>query len=224
MRTGRCVIRSQPCNPKPSCNVKPRVIRSRGGCRLRSNRPYGCRAHPRPHHPCSSSSWLGARGPFLTIANLQLPGGSRKKITFAMGHQSSGGYLTPRSPQGRGPLLKAQQWMPPRSGGFAEATLGDGFLKMWLRREPRAGSCVRSDDTNQECIIRQTEDTMTRQPKELEGTCKKFLPYLGTLHVLGTSHTKVRFQHFSCGVRDFYAPSSHSTKRPCDSDNFRFFS
>ena len=29
-----------------------------------------------PHHPCSSSSWLGARGPFLTIANVQLDGGS----------------------------------------------------------------------------------------------------------------------------------------------------
>ena len=29
-----------------------------------------------PHHPCSSSSWLGARGPFLGIANLLLPGGS----------------------------------------------------------------------------------------------------------------------------------------------------
>ena len=29
-----------------------------------------------PHHPCSSSSWLGARGPFLAIGNLQLHGGS----------------------------------------------------------------------------------------------------------------------------------------------------
>ena len=29
-----------------------------------------------PHHPCSSSSWLGARGPFLAIANVQLTGGS----------------------------------------------------------------------------------------------------------------------------------------------------
>ena len=29
-----------------------------------------------PHHPCSSSSWLGARGPFLAIANVLLDGGS----------------------------------------------------------------------------------------------------------------------------------------------------
>ena len=29
-----------------------------------------------PHYPCSSSSWLGARGPFLAIANVQLTGGS----------------------------------------------------------------------------------------------------------------------------------------------------
>ena len=29
-----------------------------------------------PHHPCSSSSWLGARGPFLAIDNVQLPEGS----------------------------------------------------------------------------------------------------------------------------------------------------
>ena len=29
-----------------------------------------------PHRPCSSSSWLGARGPFLAIGNLQLNGGS----------------------------------------------------------------------------------------------------------------------------------------------------
>ena len=29
-----------------------------------------------PHHPCSSSSWLGARGPFLAIANVSLDGGS----------------------------------------------------------------------------------------------------------------------------------------------------
>ena len=56
--------------------------------------------------------------------------GYPRGIELAMGHQSSGGYLTPSSPQGRGPLLKAQQWMQPRSGGVAEATLGDGFLKM----------------------------------------------------------------------------------------------
>ena len=30
-----------------------------------------------PHHPCSSSSWLGARGPFLTIAQSFPYGGSR---------------------------------------------------------------------------------------------------------------------------------------------------
>ena len=30
-----------------------------------------------PHYPCSSSSWLGARGPFLAIANVQLTGGSK---------------------------------------------------------------------------------------------------------------------------------------------------
>ena len=31
-----------------------------------------------PHHPCTSSSRLGARGPLLAIANLQLAGGSMK--------------------------------------------------------------------------------------------------------------------------------------------------
>ena len=31
-----------------------------------------------PHHPCSSSSGLGARGPFLAIANVQLTGGSTR--------------------------------------------------------------------------------------------------------------------------------------------------
>ena len=30
-----------------------------------------------PHHPCTSSSWLGASGPFLAIGNIQLPGGSK---------------------------------------------------------------------------------------------------------------------------------------------------
>ena len=30
-----------------------------------------------PHHPCTSSSRLGARGTLLAIANVQLPGGSR---------------------------------------------------------------------------------------------------------------------------------------------------
>ena len=28
-----------------------------------------------PHHPCSSSSWLGAGGPCLPIANVSLAGG-----------------------------------------------------------------------------------------------------------------------------------------------------
>ena len=35
-----------------------------------------------PHHPCSSSSWLGARGPLLAIANFQLDGGS-SSLLFA---------------------------------------------------------------------------------------------------------------------------------------------
>ena len=29
-----------------------------------------------PHHPCSSSSWLGAKGPFLAMDNLFVDGGS----------------------------------------------------------------------------------------------------------------------------------------------------
>ena len=29
-----------------------------------------------PHHPCTSSRWLGARGPLLAIGNFQLDGGS----------------------------------------------------------------------------------------------------------------------------------------------------
>ena len=29
-----------------------------------------------PHHPCSISSWLRARGTLLAIANVSLPGGS----------------------------------------------------------------------------------------------------------------------------------------------------
>ena len=56
--------------------------------------------------------------------------GYPRGIELAMGHQSTGGYLHSKSPQGRGPSLKARQWMQPRSGGVAEATLGDGFLKM----------------------------------------------------------------------------------------------
>ena len=38
----------------------------------------------RPHHPCSSSSWLGARGTLLAIGNVSLNGGS---ISHAMGRK-----------------------------------------------------------------------------------------------------------------------------------------
>ena len=37
-----------------------------------------------PHHSCSSSSWLGAGGPFLAIANLQLDGGSIREAVEDM--------------------------------------------------------------------------------------------------------------------------------------------
>ena len=33
-----------------------------------------------PHHPCTSSSWLGTSGPFLAIGNLPLTGGSNEPM------------------------------------------------------------------------------------------------------------------------------------------------
>ena len=35
------------------------------------------------HHPCSSSSWLGARGPLLAIRNLHLDGGGTTRTDYA---------------------------------------------------------------------------------------------------------------------------------------------
>ena len=41
-----------------------------------------------PHHPCTSSSRLGARGPLLAIGNFQLDGGSTV-FCSAFGRQAS---------------------------------------------------------------------------------------------------------------------------------------
>ena len=45
-----------------------------------------------PHHPCTSSRWPGARGPFLAIGNFQLDGGSTT-ITQCI-HVGSDGFPT----------------------------------------------------------------------------------------------------------------------------------
>ena len=37
-----------------------------------------------PHHPCSSSSWLGAKGPFLAMDNLFVDGGSTTFFSFSV--------------------------------------------------------------------------------------------------------------------------------------------
>ena len=36
-----------------------------------------------PHHTCSSSSWLGARGPLLAIGNVSLDGGTIYLFVYA---------------------------------------------------------------------------------------------------------------------------------------------
>ena len=38
-----------------------------------------------PHHPCTSSSRLGARGTLLAIGNVQLPGGSTNHLLTVCG-------------------------------------------------------------------------------------------------------------------------------------------
>ena len=59
-----------------------------------------------PHHPCSSSSWLGAKGPFLAIVNLFLHGGSMKLRYSQCSLDAS------PAPRSRGGAIRKLVWGP----------------------------------------------------------------------------------------------------------------
>ena len=55
-------------NDRRECNRRVALLN-----RVQGRRPHGCRATPMghgPHHPCSSSSWIGARSPLPALANV----------------------------------------------------------------------------------------------------------------------------------------------------------
>ena len=79
-----------------------------------------------PHHPCTSSSRLGARGTLLAIANVSLPGGSTyhggslglegrskfKELLAAGAPRHPIGRFRPCRPGGSGTFSNFERWAP----------------------------------------------------------------------------------------------------------------